>query len=87
HYEINRLPLVVIRKRPTLTSFHPTPPGSSSLLQVSINSEEVQDIPARAIRVVMKCCGEPMLERALGLQRLRQLKRRYGEISAQFAAL
>jgi len=35
----------------------------------------------------MKCCGEPMLERALGLQRLRQLKRRYGEISAQFAAL
>ncbi|WP_225142901.1 hypothetical protein, partial [Bradyrhizobium sp. BRP20] len=41
HYEINRLPLVVIRKRPTLTSFHPTPPGSSSLLQVSINSEEV----------------------------------------------
>jgi hypothetical protein len=29
-------------KRPTLTSFHPTPPGSPSLLQVSINSEEVQ---------------------------------------------
>jgi hypothetical protein len=28
-------------KRPALTSFHPTPPGSSSLLQVSINSEEV----------------------------------------------
>ncbi|MEY9266809.1 hypothetical protein ABIF23_006204 [Bradyrhizobium elkanii] len=41
-YEVNRLPLVVVRKRPTLTSFHPTPPGSSSLLQVSINSEEVQ---------------------------------------------
>src|SRR5579883_2757915 len=41
-YEINCLPLVVVRKRPTLTSFHPTPPGSSSLLQVSINSEEVQ---------------------------------------------
>src|SRR3982074_939421 len=41
-YEINRLPLVVVRKRPTLTSFHPTPPGSLSLLQVSINSEEVQ---------------------------------------------
>src|ERR1700676_2658578 len=40
-YEINRLPLVVVRKRPTLTSFHPTPPGSPSLLQVSINSEEV----------------------------------------------
>lgn len=46
-----------------------------------------QDIPARAIRVVMKCCGEPMLERALGLQRLRQLKQRYGEVSAPFAAL
>src|SRR5204862_6548894 len=30
------------RQRPALTSFHPTPPGSSSLLQVSINSEEVQ---------------------------------------------
>jgi hypothetical protein len=30
-----------IRKRPKLTSFHPTPPGSSSLLQVSIGSEEV----------------------------------------------
>src|ERR1700756_4000085 len=40
--QINRLPLVVVRKRPTLTSFHPTPPGSSSLLQVSISSEEVQ---------------------------------------------
>jgi hypothetical protein len=35
------LPLVIVRKRPTLTSFHPTPPGSSSLLQVSISSEEV----------------------------------------------
>jgi hypothetical protein len=31
-----------ISKRPTLTSFHPTPPSSSSLLQLSINSEEVQ---------------------------------------------
>src|SRR6267378_7304335 len=40
--QIDRLPLVVVRKRPTLTCFHPTPPGSSSLLQVSINSEEVQ---------------------------------------------
>src|SRR3979409_1046541 len=30
--QINRLPLVVVRKRTTLTSFHPTPPGSSSLL-------------------------------------------------------
>ena len=29
------------RRRPTLTFFHPTPPGSPSLLQVSINSEEV----------------------------------------------
>src|SRR5260370_9128616 len=48
--KINRLPLVVVRKRPTLTSFHPTPPGSSSLLQVSINSEDVhrsnQEAPA-----------------------------------------
>jgi hypothetical protein len=33
---------LVLRKRSSLTSFHPTPPGSSSLLQVSINSEEVQ---------------------------------------------
>src|ERR1700738_5124736 len=39
--QINGLPLVVVRKRPTLTYFHPTPPGSQSLLQVSINSEEV----------------------------------------------
>jgi hypothetical protein len=37
------LPLVIVRKRPTLTCFHPTPPGSSSLLQVSINSEEVHE--------------------------------------------
>jgi hypothetical protein len=28
-----------------LTSFHPTPPGSPSLLQVSINSEEVHMTP------------------------------------------
>src|SRR5258706_1837648 len=41
-HQIDRLPLVVVRKRSTLTCFHPTPPGSSSLLQVSINSEEVQ---------------------------------------------
>src|SRR6185312_9481873 len=47
--QINRLPLVIVRKRPTLTSFHPTPPGSSSLLQVSINSEEVQSAPVRQI--------------------------------------
>ena len=39
--QIDRLPLVVVRKRPTLTSFHPTPPGSPSLLQVSTHSEEV----------------------------------------------
>ena len=26
-HQIERLPLVVVRKRPTLTSFHPTPPG------------------------------------------------------------
>src|SRR5882724_7189092 len=44
--QINRLPLVVVRKRPTLTSFHPTPPGSQSLLQVSINSEEVHLVEA-----------------------------------------
>src|SRR5882762_817660 len=37
----DRLPLIVVRKRSSLTSFHPTPHGSSSLLQVSINSEEV----------------------------------------------
>src|SRR4029077_20484397 len=42
--QINCLPLVVVRKRPTLTSFHPTPPGSSSLLQVSISSEEVHSV-------------------------------------------
>src|SRR5712671_6276863 len=40
-HQIDRLPLVVVRKRPTLTCFHPTPPGSPSLLQVSIDSEEV----------------------------------------------
>jgi hypothetical protein len=49
-HEINRLPLVVVRKRPTLTSFHPTPPGSSSLLQVSINSEEVHWSPWPSLR-------------------------------------
>jgi hypothetical protein len=40
--QINRLPFVVVRKRPTLTSFHPTPAGPSSLLQLSISSDEVQ---------------------------------------------
>jgi hypothetical protein len=39
--QINRLPLVVVCERPTLTCFYSTPPGSLSLLQVSINSEEV----------------------------------------------
>src|SRR5207237_6998930 len=50
--QINRLPLVVVGKRPTLTSFHPTPPGSSSLLQVSISSEEVQG-------VLLSCFSSP----------------------------
>src|SRR6267378_7596590 len=40
--QIDRLPLIVVAKRPTLTFFHLTPLGSPSLLQVSINSEEVQ---------------------------------------------
>jgi N-terminal domain of anti-restriction factor ArdC len=39
--KIDRLPLIVLRKRSTLTCFHPTPPGSTSQLQVSINSEGV----------------------------------------------
>jgi hypothetical protein len=34
--------LIVIRERPTSTGFHQTPPGPSSLLQVSTHSEEVQ---------------------------------------------
>src|SRR5260370_13687013 len=42
--QIDRLPLIVVRKRSTLTSFHPTPPCSSSLLQVSIHSEEVHSL-------------------------------------------
>src|SRR6516225_3189959 len=41
-HQVNRLSLVVVGKRPPSTSFHPTPPGSPSLLQVSINSEEDQ---------------------------------------------
>ncbi|MGY3618410.1 hypothetical protein ACVJGD_004606 [Bradyrhizobium sp. USDA 10063] len=36
-----------------------------------------QDIPARVVRILMKCCGELFLERALGLYRLRVLKSRY----------
>jgi hypothetical protein len=57
---LDRLPLVVVRKRPTLTSFHPTPPGSPSLLQVSINSEEVHpvDIDFRHSRAIVKAIGE-----------------------------
>jgi hypothetical protein len=41
-HETDRLPPVVVRKRPTLTSFQPTPPGSQSLLRVPIISEEVR---------------------------------------------
>src|SRR6202521_6409807 len=51
-HQIDRLPLVVVRKRPTLTCFHPTPPGSSSLLQVSINSEEVHDYDSKGVDVL-----------------------------------
>src|SRR5665213_608373 len=39
-HQINRLPLVVVRKRPPFTTFHSTPLGSASLLQVPTNSEE-----------------------------------------------
>ena len=45
------------------------------------------DIPARAIQVLMKCCGDMGLERSLGRHRLRQLKARYGHISEPFEAL
>jgi hypothetical protein len=31
---------VILGERATSTSFHPTPPGSASLLQVSTHSEE-----------------------------------------------
>jgi hypothetical protein len=49
--QIDRLSLVVVHKRPTLTFFHLTPPGSLSLLQVSINSEEVQNpLPGCTVR-------------------------------------
>ena len=53
--QINRLPLVVVRKRPTLTFFHPTPPGSLSLLQVSVNSGEVQDEHTNALVTAPSC--------------------------------
>ncbi|MEE4417428.1 hypothetical protein [Klebsiella pneumoniae] len=36
-----------------------------------------QDVPARHVQVLVKCCGEPMLERALGRAHLRQLKLRF----------
>lgn len=36
-----------------------------------------QYVPARVVRVLMKCCGELMLSRALGQHRLRQLKTRF----------
>src|SRR5258708_3994054 len=42
-HQIDRLPLIIIRKRPTFISLHSTPLGSASLLQVSINSEEAQE--------------------------------------------
>lgn len=44
HHQFNGLALVVFRERPTLTHFHSTPPGSRSLLQVSIHWEEVHSI-------------------------------------------
>jgi hypothetical protein len=55
------LPLVVVRERPTLTSFHPTPPGSSSLLQVSISSEEVQSALAASARALARS-STPILQ-------------------------
>src|SRR6185312_14735959 len=42
--QINRLSLVVVRKRSSLTSFHQTPLGSPSLLQVSTELEEAQSM-------------------------------------------
>src|SRR6266540_2536112 len=46
------------------TSFHPTPPGSSSLLQVSINSEEVQ----RVLRSRRSVVGSVSLRQSEGLE-------------------
>ncbi|MDA9523056.1 hypothetical protein XI06_22940 [Bradyrhizobium sp. CCBAU 11434] len=43
-------------------------------------------IPHRNIQVLIKCCGDVMLERALGRHRLRQLKTRY-PVSEPFKAL
>ncbi|MEK9282823.1 hypothetical protein MTR72_24865 [Bradyrhizobium sp. ISRA442] len=45
-----------------------------------------QDVPARYVKVLVKCCGELLLERALGRARLRQLKQRF-PVSEPFAAL
>src|SRR5262249_60845386 len=49
-HKINRLPLVIVRKRSSLTSFHQTPLGSLSLLQVSTELEEVQHLSMRRSR-------------------------------------
>lgn len=35
------------------------------------------DVPARHVRIVLKCCGDSYLERCLGTKRYRQLKQRY----------
>lgn len=35
------------------------------------------DTPARTVRLLMKACGELMLEKALGMHRWRMLKRRF----------
>lgn len=43
-------------------------------------------IPSRNIQVLIKCCGDLMLERALGRHRLRMLKARY-PVSQPFAPL
>ncbi|MET4603264.1 hypothetical protein ABIB90_002742 [Bradyrhizobium sp. JR4.1] len=45
-----------------------------------------RDVPARSVRILMKCCGELLLERTLGRHRLRMLKARY-PISEPFASL
>jgi hypothetical protein len=44
HHKFSGLALVIFRKRSAWTSFHATPPGSLSLLQVSTLSEEVQPL-------------------------------------------
>ena len=77
-HQINRLPLIVGRKRPTLTSFHSTPPGSSSLLQVSINSEEVHRRSLLSIRgegVTSMRPGAPNAKRPWEPEEEQQLRR------------